>query len=78
MLNNKKAWHIRELWVSTQITILNMPFYMKSVQMYWKVLNMEMNLWELAIHLNVLNISKDAKGYAVILYSLWSAMITTS
>jgi hypothetical protein len=22
--------------------------------MYWKVLNMEMNLWELAIHLNIL------------------------
>jgi hypothetical protein len=38
-----------------------MPFHMKSVQMYWKVLNMEMNLWELAIHLNILNISKDCQ-----------------
>jgi hypothetical protein len=47
--------------VSAQITILNMPFHMKSVQMYWKVLNMEMNLWELAIHLNILNISKDCQ-----------------
>ena len=29
--------------------------------MYWKVLNMEMNLWELAIYLNILNISKDCQ-----------------
>jgi hypothetical protein len=27
--------------------------------MYWKFLNMEMNLWELAIHLNIINIAKD-------------------
>jgi hypothetical protein len=47
--------------VSAQITILNMPFHMKSVQMYWKVLNMEMNLWQLAIHINILNISKDCQ-----------------
>ena len=45
--------------VSAQITILNIPFHMKSVQAYCKVRNMEMNLWELAIHLNILNISKD-------------------
>ena len=43
-------------WVSTQITILNMPFHMKSVQ---KILNMEMNLWELATHL--INMSKDCQ-----------------
>ena len=30
MPNNKKAWHIHKLVGSTQITILNMPFYMKS------------------------------------------------
>ena len=29
MLNNKMAWHIH-WWVSTQMTILNMPFHMKS------------------------------------------------
>jgi len=29
MPNNKKVWHIHEL-VSKQITILNMPFHMKS------------------------------------------------
>jgi hypothetical protein len=38
-----------------------MPFHMKSVQMYRKVLNMEMNLSELAIYLNILNISKDCQ-----------------
>ena len=48
-------------WVSTQITISNMPFHMKSVQTYWKVLNMEMNLWELAIHLNILNTMKNCQ-----------------
>jgi hypothetical protein len=53
------------------MTILNMPFHMRSVQMYWKILNMEVNLWELAIHINIINI---AKGYAAILYSLRSAM----
>ena len=49
------------------MTILNMPFHMRSVQMYWKIFNMEVNLWELAIHINIINI-------AVILYSLRSAM----
>ena len=29
--------------------------------MYWKIINMEMNLWELAIHLNILNIPKDCQ-----------------
>jgi hypothetical protein len=34
---------------------------MKSVEMYWKIINMEMNLWELAIYLNILNIPKDCQ-----------------
>ena len=76
MPNNKQAWHIHKLVGSTQITILNMPFYMKSVQMYWKIINMEMNLWELAIHLNILR--RIAKGFVVILYSPWSAVCLAS
>jgi hypothetical protein len=62
MPNNARAWHIHQL--AGKRTILNMPLHKKSVQMYWKIINMEMNLWELSIRPNILK-----RIYAAIIYS---------
>ena len=39
----------------------SMPLHMKSVQMYYKILNIGMNLWELSTHLDILNMTKNCQ-----------------